>query len=187
MVHHKAIGMQLICISSLGQPLNTTAQPTTSFQGVSELSLLSGRLLTCLRDSRPSRQVNITCQCFQTQNHCQKLRWLISSLLEQCLRSVVYFLVLLLGFASGWKSESLFRAGVITTGCSLALGCLSQTASLGPLQLCKLWLFCSLGSSFARYGFQISPGTAISGGSLCVLVLGFVYHRRAFAYRSLPW
>ena len=80
------------------------------------------------------------------------MRWLTSSLLEQCLRSVVYFLVLLLGFASGWKSESLFRAGVTTTGCSLALGGLSQTAALGfaalqtPVVL-QLWVHLSLGTA----------------------------------------
>ena len=98
------------------------------------------------------RQANISCQYFQTQKYCQKMRWLISSLQEQCLRSVVYFLVLLLGFASGWKSESLFRAGVITTGCSLALGGLSQTAALafGALQtpvVLQLWVHLSLGTA----------------------------------------
>ena len=98
------------------------------------------------------RQANISCQYFQTQKYCQKMRWLISSLQQQCLRSFVYFLFLSLGLANGWKSESLFRAGVITTGCSLALGGLSQTAALGfaalqtPVVL-QLWVHLSLGTA----------------------------------------
>ena len=105
MMHHKAIGMQLMCVSPLwGQPFNNHC-PTDQVFPRSFRAVSSFRALAYMPEGLASpRQANISCQYFQTQKYCQKMRWLISSLQEQCLRSVVYFLFLSLSLANRWKS-----------------------------------------------------------------------------------
>ena len=185
MVHHKAIGMQLICISSLGQPLNTTAQPTTSFQGVSELSLFSGCLLTRLRDSRPPRQVNITRQCFQTQTHLPKVA-MVNSGTVFAFGRVLFVLCL-------WAWQT---AGKVSPCSVLALSRPDVRLHWVACRKQLLWGVAALHTSVVlQVGFvfrsvqlpNLARNREKRGSSLCVLVLGFVYHRRTFAYTSLPW